>query len=235
MLETVVFDVDDTLYDQQQPFRRAVQKVLPFVSPNDLNALYIRYRVHSDENFNKVITEEWSLEYMRNFRTIQSLKDLNYPIIEESLALEFQAVYEKELDAINMHEEVRKTLDYLKEKEVPMGIITNGPTDHQYKKILQLNLLDWIDEENIIISQATGYEKPDPKIFQLAAKQFHLDPEKSLYVGDNYLNDVIGSKKAGWNALWFNHREKTVENAAKLQALELNAFQQLPTAIKQLF
>jgi hypothetical protein len=31
-----------------------------------------------------------------------------------------------------MHPEVTKLLDTLQEKEIPMGIITNGPTDHQF-------------------------------------------------------------------------------------------------------
>lgn len=34
-----------------------------------------------------------------------------------------------------MHPEVTKLLDTLQEKEIPMGIITNGPTDHQFKKL----------------------------------------------------------------------------------------------------
>ncbi len=36
-------------------------------------------------------------------------------------------------------------------------------------------------------------------------------PEETLYVGDNYDNDVLGAKSANWQALWFNHRERKIE------------------------
>ena len=61
LIETVVFDIDDTIYDQQEPFRKAVQKLFPLVSEADMLPLYTRFRVHSDNNFNKVITQEWTL------------------------------------------------------------------------------------------------------------------------------------------------------------------------------
>ena len=72
LIETVVFDIDDTIYDQQEPFRKAVQKLFPLVSEEDMLPLYTRFRVHSDANFNKVITQEWTLEYMRSHRISQS-------------------------------------------------------------------------------------------------------------------------------------------------------------------
>lgn len=129
-----MFDVDDTMYDQQQPFRNAVKRVVPLVSDADMHPLYIRFRHHSDENFPKVMAGDWTLEYMRAHRISQSLKDLDYPHITEEDGLLFQKIYEEELDNICLHEEVKKTLDFLKEKNVPLGIITNGPTDHQTKK-----------------------------------------------------------------------------------------------------
>ncbi len=63
----------------------------------------------------------------------------------------------------------------------------------------------------MLISQATGFQKPEKEIFQLAEKEFHMLPEETLYVGDNYDNDVLGAKSANWQALWFNHRERKIE------------------------
>lgn len=236
LIETVVFDIDDTIYDQQEPFHKAVQKLFPLVTEEDMLPLYTRFRVHSDANFNKVITQEWSLEYMRSHRIRQSLKDRDYPLITSQEALHFQEIYEEELAAITMHQEIEKSLDFLKEKNIPVSIITNGPTDHQYKKILQLGLLNWIDEDNIIISQATGYEKPDVEIFELGKQQFSLNPEHSLYVGDNFINDVIGSKRAGWQALWLNHRKRELpKETAPIHDIELTSFEQLLPTFQHMF
>lgn len=193
-MRTIVFDVDDTLYDQQQPFRNAMTKIFPNVATEDMHELYLRFRHHSDETFPKVLANEWSLDFMRFFRMNETLKDLNYPGISQEEGKIFQQVYEEELDNITMHPEVTKLLDTLQEKEIPMGIITNGPTDHQFKKVKQLNLEKWVPSQNIIISQSTGFQKPEKEIFDLACNQFCMEPEHTLYVGDSYDNDIVGAR-----------------------------------------
>ena len=81
--ENHCFDVDDTLYDQQQPFRNAMTKIFPNVATEDMHELYLRFRHHSDETFPKVLANEWSLDFMRFFRMNETLKDLNYPGISQ--------------------------------------------------------------------------------------------------------------------------------------------------------
>ena len=177
-----------TMYDQQQPFRNAVKRVVPLVSDADMHPLYIRFRHHSDENFPKVMAGDWTLEYMRasdqpitkRFR-LPSYYGRRWPLISK--------IYEEELDNICLHEEV-KTLDFLKEKNVPLGIITNGPTDHQ-TKTEATSIEQLIPSRNMLISQQVSKTR---KIFQLAEKEFHMLPEETLYVGDNYDNDVLGAK-----------------------------------------
>lgn len=236
LIQAIVFDVDDTLYDQQQPFKNAVYQIVPDFCEGDMHDLYIRFRHWSDELFPKVLTGEWELVTMRNYRIQQSLVDLGYEAISDQLALHFQAIYEDELDHITLHDEVRKTLDFLKENDIPMGIITNGPTDHQYKKIIQLDLLHWIQSENVIISQATGFQKPEREIFQLAEERFGFDADTTLYVGDSFENDIVGAKSGDWQALWFNHRLRDIPcGEAAIYDVELTDFQQLYPAICGIF
>lgn len=236
MIQAIVFDVDDTLYDQQQPFKNAVYQIVPNFCEEDMHDLYIRFRHWSDEIFPKVLTGEWDLVTMRNYRIQQSLVDLGYDAISDKLALHFQEIYEDELDHITLHEEVRKTLDFLKENDIPMGIITNGPTDHQYKKIIQLDLLHWIAPENVIISQATGFQKPEREIFQLAEERFGFDGDTTLYVGDSFENDIVGAKSCDWQALWFNHRLREIPCGEEaIYDVELTDFQQLYPTICGIF
>ncbi|MEI5995148.1 HAD family hydrolase [Candidatus Enterococcus mansonii] len=235
-MKTIVFDVDDTIYDQQQPFRNAINTVFPCVKAEDMHALYIRFRHHSDETFPKVMSNEWTLEYMRFYRIDESLKNLSYPTVSQEDGLLFQKIYEDELDNIVMHEEVKKVFDFLKEKKIPMGIITNGPTDHQYKKVKQLRLEDWVPSDNIIISQSTGFQKPEREIFDLAAKEFGMEAEHTLYVGDSFENDIIGAKNGGWKSLWFNHRLRTMPaNEQPTHIQEVTSFDDLLSTIKAIF
>nr|WP_236674683.1 HAD family hydrolase [Enterococcus sp. BWR-S5] len=235
MINTVVFDVDDTIYDQQAPFRAAVKRIYPDFPVEKMHELYIRFRHHSDVTFEKTITGEWTLAFMRFYRLDESLKDLGYPATTEEESCSFQEAYEDELGKITMHPEVTRVLNYLSQKGIPLGIITNGPTDHQYKKVKQLALESWVPSDNIIISQSTGYQKPDKEIFELAARQFEMNPETTLYVGDSYENDVVGAHNGGWQSLWFNHRLRAVPKHTKLTyQKEITCFDNLFEAIKEL-
>ncbi len=76
-----------------------------------------------------------------------------------------------------------------------MGIITNGPKEHQQHKINDLQINDWIPTEHTFISGKVGIEKPDKKIFKLVEEQIGIKGAETYYIGDSFENDVIGSKK----------------------------------------
>ncbi|MDR0922226.1 MAG: HAD family hydrolase [Lactobacillales bacterium] len=236
MIEAIVFDVDDTIYDQQEPYRRAMKKVFPNFRDEDMNKAYIRFRHHSDVGFPKVMSEDWTIEEMRFHRTNETLKDLGYEEIDLATGTHFQEIYVQELDNITMLDEMKLTLEFLKSKNVPVGVITNGPTEHQLKKVKQLGLYEYVDSDHVIVSQATGFQKPEKEIFELAAKQFSLNPATTIYVGDSYDNDVTGAHNGGWKSMWFNHRGRTLADGVKpVFDIEIDSFEQLFGAVKVLF
>lgn len=234
MISTIIFDVDDTIYDQQQPFENAILTIFPNVAFKDFNKLYVRFRFHSDESFSKSTSGEWSIERMRTYRIREALKDLNYPVISSVEGVNFQKAYEKELNQITVHEEVVKILDYLKEKNISIGLITNGPSLHQHKKIHQLALEKWIPQNHMLVSGDTDFYKPQVELFDLASKQFDLIPKNTLYVGDSFENDMVGAINAGWQGLWFNHRSQANPNKDIRINSEVNSFDQLFQAISSL-
>lgn len=235
-MKTIVFDVDDTIYDQQKPFEKAIRTAFPHVKQKDIPLLYLRFRFYSDETFPKVMTGEWTLENMRYYRMAESLKDLNYPTISQVKGTEFQTIYEVELANIQMHEEIRRIFDFLVDRQIPIGIITNGPTEHQTKKVKQLQLENWVPSKHIIISQSTGFQKPEKEIFDLAAQTFGMDPRHTLYVGDSYENDICGAHNGGWQSLWFNHRLRPFPTQTEAIPLnEVTSFESLFLTIHALF
>ena len=48
MITSIVFDVDDTIYDQQAPYRIAMEKCFPDFDMSHMNQAYIRFRHYSD-------------------------------------------------------------------------------------------------------------------------------------------------------------------------------------------
>lgn len=175
-------------------------------------------------------------EYFRYWRCKETLLEFGYPEIDEAKGYHFQEAYEYELEHITMLDEMRLTLDFLKSKQIPIGIITNGPTEHQLKKVKKLGLYDYVDTRRVIVSQATGFQKPQKEIFNLAAKQFDMNPATTLYVGDSYDNDVMGAFNGGWHSMWFNHRGRSLKSGIKpVYDIAIDNFDQLFGAVKVLF
>lgn len=55
--------------------------------------------------------------------------------------------------------------------------------------------------EAVAVSGDIGVVKPHPRAFSTICKQLDVAPERALYVGDNWLADVQGAKRAGMRAV----------------------------------
>lgn len=96
---------------------------------------------------------------------------------------------------------VHAVLEDLKNHPLSMGVISNW--DNTARGLLQhFGIIDFFD--HCIISSEVGINKPDPEIFQVAMRKANVEPQNCLYVGDNYYDDAIGSRKAGMEVLIIN-------------------------------
>ncbi|WP_120460956.1 HAD family hydrolase [Paenibacillus aceti] len=95
----------------------------------------------------------------------------------------------------------KPTLHCLKEAGYQLGLISNW--DQSAREVLSRNQLEELFDE-IIISSEVGVEKPDPAIFELALARVQVTAEQSLYVGDNYYDDVRGCQQVGIHCLLIN-------------------------------
>ena len=81
--------------------------------------------------------------------------------------------------------------------EVYEALMEKKTNESQQWKCIQL--LD-----TIVISSEIEIEKPDVKIFEYALSISGADRKLSLYIGDNYYDDAIGSAKAGIDCILVN-------------------------------
>lgn len=206
MIKAIFFDLDDTLHDHHAPFARAIFPILPN-SNNQLKTvdIYKAFRFNSDVLWKEYDAGKIPLDELRIERIIRTLEEYGVEVSEEK-AIQFQQCYEQELKLLTLFPEVPMLLKELTKLGIEIGMITNGPTEHQRMKIQQLGLDEHFLENRIFISDQVGKAKPNPDIFKVAAREINLPPEELLYVGDSWENDVVGPMKAGWNAVWFNHR-----------------------------
>lgn len=92
-------------------------------------------------------------------------------------------------------------LDQLKSRDYKIGLISNW--DLSARKLLEKFKLNTYFE-NIIISSEVGIEKPRAEIFHTALNLANVSSEESIYIGDNYYDDVIGSSRVGMQSILIN-------------------------------
>jgi putative hydrolase of the HAD superfamily len=60
--------------------------------------------------------------------------------------------------------------------------------------------------ERCFISSEIGFPKPDNRFYAAAAAQLDLPPGEILLVGDDWTNDILGARAAGWQAIWLDRK-----------------------------
>jgi len=89
-------------------------------------------------------------------------------------------------------------LDRLTEAGYRMAVISNA--DGRVEGLIEgSGIRDQF--EFVMDSEIEGVEKPDPEIFLRGCRRMGVDPAESLYVGDLYPVDVVGSRNAGLHAV----------------------------------
>ncbi len=74
---------------------------------------------------------------------------------------------------------------------------------------LQLELINTTRYfESISWSEEMGYEKPDPRIFELALERMGAEKSEVVYVGDSFEADVRGAQGAGIIPIHADHRNR---------------------------
>lgn len=78
-----------------------------------------------------------------------------------------------------------------------LGLIANTITETEIPDYIVAEGLSGYFK-TVILSSKFGVRKPNPEIYWEAARQIGVEPEKCVYVGDNPLRDVEGTRAAGY-------------------------------------
>ena len=97
-------------------------------------------------------------------------------------------------------------LEILFDSNFKLGIITNGFTEVQKRKIDHLGIKHYF--KSIVMSDDLNIAKPDKRIFHHSLEELEAEANESVYIGDDYNTDILGAKKAGLHAIWYNEFNK---------------------------
>ena len=216
----LVFDVDDTLYEQIVPFENAFRSL--FDIDIDMEKFYLLSRYYSDVKFEASRNGEMTMDKYHIYRIQEAAKDLGVYLTDEQ-ALSMQRQYKNNQQKLKMSDTTISILELAKKNNVKLGVITNGPSDHQWTKVDALGVGKWIPRENIIVSGDLGINKPDVRIFAAMQEKLQLGVESLYYIGDSLENDIVGANNAGWKAIWINrYKRKLSDNVYIYKIAENN-------------
>ena len=107
------------------------------------------------------------------------------------------AYVDAEVAASTPADGAREALDAFDEADTALGVLTNGVTDVQRRKLETAGLFDRF--ETYLPSYAIEVHKPDPAIFEAARER--IDADEYVYVGDSLDHDVLPAREAGFLAV----------------------------------
>lgn len=176
----VVFDLDDTLYKEQDYLRSAYREIAAKIaSPDALEDVYDRML-------------QWWQEGRNVFRL---LIDTYRPSLTMDDLLAF---YRSHMPAIRLDEATRTLLDHLHRQAV-LGLITDGRRITQWHKIEVLGLTAYMAPEDILVSEETGFEKPSEEPYRHFMTRY---PSRTYYyIGDNPAKDFVAPARLGWTTI----------------------------------
>ena len=93
-----------------------------------------------------------------------------------------------------------ETLRELRHRGIRLGLLTNGQSRHQRRKLDRFGLDQYFDHVQIEEEFAVG--KPVERAFLHALQVLGSQPIKAWMVGDNLEHDVGGAQRVGIHAVW---------------------------------
>ena len=228
----IIFDLDDTLYDLSEPFKRAHADLFADILGEECEELFRMSRIYSDEILALEKAGEIAREDSFYHRICRTYQDAGLELERKTADL-FEEKYRYYQKHISVPEGIKRILDFCKDEGQHLVIFSNGNVKNQGSKIEALSMNRWFNQENIIISEVTGYHKPSLEAFRYVEKHLEIKPEDIWYVGDTYEADVFGGKRARWNVIWYNHRRREIPED-NLADITVNTVEELFNVLKRL-
>ena len=181
----IIFDLDDTLY----PIRRfvlsgfaAVARHLEHTSGLDPHEVF------------RVLTSALRLERGHELQICQKRFGLAPGVIPGLVD-----VIRAHSPNLRLPRDSRHVLERLRHSW-RVGIVTNGMSNVQARKVQALGLDDLVD--TIVYATDLGPGKPDPEPFLDAARRLNVLVSRSVFVGDDARCDIAGAMRVGMRTIY---------------------------------
>ena len=186
----IVFDLDDTLYEELSYVRGGFRAVAEFIAERT-------GRVAADECY------DWLNEEMEANGRGQVFDAVLERVGARSRAMVGCCLqtYRTHKPELRLHEDAERALE--RYGHCPLYIVTDGNQRVQESKLRALGLYGEKGIKRCWISRRYGVhnEKPSPYCFLRISKLEKAEPERIVYIGDNPNKDFVGIKPLGFRTV----------------------------------
>ncbi|GGQ49594.1 HAD family hydrolase [Couchioplanes azureus] len=194
-MRAVLFDLDDTLIDQQTAAREAVVAWAAELGVTDPDVPR-RWAHLSERHLARYQRRELTFDEQRRERVRDFLPG---PLTDREADALFAGYLTRYEAGWTAFEDAVPTLRRARAAGLPVAILTNGDETQQRRKLERLSLSAEIDL--LVASSMVAAGKPDPRAFQHAVALLGLRGADVLMVGDSLEKDVLAARAAGLEAV----------------------------------
>lgn len=207
MHQHLFIDADDTLWDNNIYFERAIHAFITFLNHSQLSPVEVR----------KVIDEGLKLmgSGVANFTSslLEAYRQLaECPPREEDREQVRQFGIQVASHPIHLIEGVKETLIYLSRRH-DLFLLTKGTVDEQKPKVERSGVKDFFREVVVV-------PEKDVVTYYRVIEQFHLAPDESWMIGNSPRSDINPALAAGLNAVFIPHNDTWHMEHEELSAAE---------------
>ncbi|HOZ77193.1 MAG TPA: YjjG family noncanonical pyrimidine nucleotidase [Ferruginibacter sp.] len=201
------FDLDHTLWDFDANAKETLVEVYTIFQLENKGVIPFEdfhklYKIHNEilwDRYHKGFITGEELKWKRMWRTL-----LDFKIADEELAKEMSAKFLEILPSKKLlFPHTTEVLDYLKEKNYDLHLITNGFEKTQHTKLTTSGLDIYFKE--VVTSEGSNSVKPQKEIFHYALNKAGAQLHQSIMLGDNLEADIQGAMNVGMDNIFINH------------------------------
>jgi putative hydrolase of the HAD superfamily len=184
-INAVVFDLDNTLYNEANYFEAVLKHFLSDLGRSDI---YSTSLVNIGDRLN-------TKDYLGDL-----LKKLS--LYTSEMHERFFNLYCKLDYNMSLELTVVKVLEKLQSMSISLGVLTNGVVAAQKNKVKCLSLKKYVDHISYARERGKFFEKPHSLAFRDICEKLCCNLQNALFVGDHPINDIKGAKDAGMKTCW---------------------------------
>lgn len=187
--KAVIFDLDNTLYDEGTYVYSGFAEVASHLARRyGADATYMldrMIRILHEEGRGRVFD-----------LVLHEIAAYNDAAVRSLVLL-----YRSHHPTLNLYDDVAPVLTALRERGVKLALLTDGHALVQARKVAALGLEEIMDAIVYTDSLGPSYCKPSPVPYCVALEMVGVRPEKALYVGDDISKDFMAPNALGMRTI----------------------------------